>query len=132
LIKIIGDTSRISKSDELIFQAQKLDLDQAVLVRSIASGTSFGFTIGATYIVITYIANIKRLGDTMKDDNSLSLKNEIGDLCHRFEECQQSKNGHITEQTPMAQVTAAQCHLNAFIAATYIYLYRTFFNLPPY
>ncbi len=138
-IKILGDTSQVCTPGIPEPHLQYLDTGRDALVRSIASETSFGFTIGATYVLMTCIAVIKRLAAKVKLANSISLDDKVEDLCLRLE-CKQADLGTIgldmnqdtaADLGSVAYATAAQYRLNAFIVATYIYLYRTGFHLPP-
>lgn len=54
-----------------------------------ACRTSLGFTVGAMRILLTCIANIKRLVDEIEPGQSMCLGDEVKDLCCRLEENQQ-------------------------------------------
>jgi hypothetical protein len=133
LIKIISDTS--SLNDEWGSFEYDAVLDQEKLVASISSSSLFGFTIGATGTLMNCIADIRRLAYELQTGISdQSIDDGAHDILVRLDQCHESLiNNVFSESDSEASKNGkmALYHLNAFIAATYIYLYETLFDLPP-
>lgn len=84
---------------------------------------------------MTCIADIRRLAYEVKSGILIqSLDDGAHDLLVRLEQCREASAnspGPQADSERSKNNTMALYHLNAFIAATYIYLYQTLFSSPP-
>ncbi|RVX73278.1 hypothetical protein B0A52_02920 [Exophiala mesophila] len=105
----------------------------------ISSSPAYGFTIGASGTVLDCISKITRLQHV--------IANQQNDITHHVDEtlesilsqlncCRNQTLGDMVEdeyanQQPSLQTLLERSQNKAFIYATYIYLYRTLFDVPP-
>ena len=133
LIKIISDTSSVDE-EPLTFDCA-VAFDQKRLLSSISSSSLFGFTIGATGMLMTCIADIRRLAYELKTGvSSQSIDNTAHSLLVRLEHCREIAANNAPSESDAENSKNRKMglyHLHAFIAATYIYLYEILFDLPP-
>jgi hypothetical protein len=88
----------------------------------------------ATGFVMSCISDIKRRSWQLKYDNTTSFTDTANDLFARLEKCRNLTLQQVNVEDLYCfskHKLMAFYHLNAFIAATYIYLYQTLFDLPP-
>jgi hypothetical protein len=136
LINIVNETS-IKHDSVTRNPCQSLRISHKNLTSFISSATTFGFTIGATQLVMACIMDVRRLASDLKNETDMAIIDEtVNNLYTRLEECKEQQiiglppNG--TGSLKMSkEERIAWYHLNAFIAATHIYLHRTVFDLPP-
>lgn len=92
--------------------------------------------VGVTGLLMTCISDIKCLSAQSKHDGSMSIQSTANDLFARLEHCEKLtlQNMELVEDD-LSRFSKHEMmsfyHLKAFIAATYIYLYQTLYNLPP-
>lgn len=125
LIRIISQTS-ISDHDS----TARFESAQDILLSTVSKGDSFGFTIGAVKTLMTCIADIRKLSQQLRFDSSLSIDDGANDIFARLNQCRRMTIDDGTPETSKHRMMA-RYHLNAFIAATHIYLYQTLFSQPP-
>jgi hypothetical protein len=128
VIRIINETSRPADDSKI-----SVDSAQDMLLSSVSRGESFGFTIGDVGSLMTCIADIRNLSLQLRFGTSLSVDDATSDLLTRLGQCRKTaiSDGTSTGSETSKYKMMARDHLNAFIAATYIYLYQTLFDLPP-
>jgi hypothetical protein len=86
---------------------------------------------------MTCIMDIRKLASDIEEEGDVDIIDDaVTDLYSRLEACRESQADGLTtnEIDGVAfsnEDTVAGYHLNAFIAATHIYLHRTIFDLPP-
>lgn len=137
LINIINETSIKNNQTIMPERNQGLRLTHTNMTSFISSATSFGFTIGATQQLMTCIMDIRQLAyDVVAETNVDIVDTAVTDLFKKLELCRTTQiPGLVSDEAkylgPSNGEKAAWYHLNAFIAATNIYLHRTVFDLPP-
>ncbi|RDW57679.1 hypothetical protein BP5796_12480 [Coleophoma crateriformis] len=118
-------------------QDQNLRLIHKTPSAFISSASSFGFTIGDTQLLMSCIIDINKLAlDIQKEGDVDIIDKAVNDLYSRLEACRESQvkgmpNDENDSSTTSKEYRISWHHLNAFIAATHIYLHRTIFDLPP-
>lgn len=138
IIKIIGDSSWIANDEG---QSRDYDVDFSASLPSISSTDDFGFTIGASRLVLRCIHRItkfskeRQCAHTDEDLNSVvqevlqclntCLKEDGRDIRPALDCRSESLYYSVTAPETPFQKTA-------FIYATYIYLYRTLLDVPPH
>jgi hypothetical protein len=133
IIKIVSDTSRVDEEPGSFDYVAASE--QEKLMSTISSSSLFGFTIGASGMLIKCIADIRRLVYEFKTGISIQYIDDAAhELLLRLDRCRE-----ISAKRPLSESDSnnfknskmALYHLNAFIAATYIYLYQALFDVPP-
>ncbi|PVH79819.1 hypothetical protein DL98DRAFT_460610 [Cadophora sp. DSE1049] len=130
IVKIISDTSR----PRFAYTREEEDRRDR-LIRSVSFSESFGFTIGANGLLMACIDGIRRVSRDLMFGEAIDMEFEANEILSRLNHCREitAKDSKITPDptTESAEHTMASCHLNAFIHAAYIYLYRTLLNYSP-
>jgi hypothetical protein len=136
LINIVNETSIKHENTEKSL-CSTLKISHENLTSFTSSATTFGFTIGATQFVMACIMDIRKLALDLEKETDIAVVDEaVNDLYTRLEVCREQQiTGHSLKASDSSAMskeeTIARYHLNAFIAATHIYLHRTVFDLPP-
>lgn len=140
IIDIIGKTSARSSGYERLCETRRLDNAFSM----ITSTPGFGFTIGATQTILECISEITHLkwdmdqdiADMGFDDRFEQILSRLN--AYRAEEALRASSDLSTPDTdienldsPTTESPEAINQINAFIYATYIYLYRSLLNVPP-
>src|SRR4051812_19961987 len=107
-----------------------------MILSSISRAESVGFTIGAGGLLIICISDIRRISQHLRFNPALSIDDATQSLFAHLDQCRKMsiknlEGGDFSRYETSKTKMMAHYHLNAFIAATYIYLYQTLFNLPP-
>ncbi|KAF5014050.1 hypothetical protein F66182_15103 [Fusarium sp. NRRL 66182] len=136
----------MSLLDERVFGiSDNLSDDERSFVSRVSSTPEFGFTIGSTKSVLQCISSITIAGRKMKTEHSQQAADVLrGGLLSTIMSClekckeeitynnfQDSEIGSFDDHTDQSQILANH-QKQAFISATYIYLYRVLFDLPPH
>ena len=137
LVNIVNKTSIKHHQEASSGQYQRLRLVHETPTSFVSSTPSFGFTIGATQLLMTCIMGIRKLACDIEEEGDVNIIDDaVNDLYSRLEACRESQvKGHTTNEIDYVAISKedriAWYHLNAFIAAARIYLHRTIFDLPP-
>lgn len=137
--------TRMSLLDEKVFgSSDNLSDDERSLVSRVSSTPEFGFTIGSTKSVLQCISSITIAGRKMKTEHSQQAADVLrGELLSTIMSCLEKCKEEITynnfqdseigsfDHNDQSQILANH-QKQAFISATYIYLYRVLFDLPPH
>lgn len=105
----------------------------------ISSTPSYGFTLGASGTILDCISKITRLQHVManqRNDMSRQVDETLEYILSQLNCCRNQALGDMIEdeyanQEPSLQTLLERSQNKAFIYATYIYLYRTLFDVPP-
>jgi len=102
------------------------DVSETALLLDVSSTHDFGFTIGSTTSILGCISTITTIGNGLsapKVSGDL-IDDTVSDVLSCLRKC---------EAAPWDTIHSAlsKYQLNSFISATYIYLYRVIFDLPP-
>ncbi|KAF7545213.1 hypothetical protein G7Z17_g9356 [Cylindrodendrum hubeiense] len=146
IIKIIGDTS---KGDQVPPQAGSHDepkVTDSIAVAPIPSTSDFGFTIGAPQNILHCIARITEFRNKPQSEYSEGEVDELlqellsrleihrrQDDSHRIVDVESDKNNILVEVPSGEEQPPPEAldQNNAFVNATYIYMYRSLLNVPP-
>ncbi|KAI8624354.1 fungal-specific transcription factor domain-containing protein [Xylariaceae sp. FL1651] len=134
IVRIISDTSERASDTEL--SGHDVDYSTDSMLLGLVSTTSgFGFTIGAPQVVLDCISIISSFRDGGRSDIDYALEHVLTLLNQCTLDAVQSA---IVAPTGMDAglempkgIIEARCQSNAFIFATYIYLYRTLLDVTP-
>jgi hypothetical protein len=121
-----------------------MDDDEAdrSLVSRVSSTPDFGFTIGSTDSLLACISAITIAGKKMRAKSSQTqqeadfLDEMLSKVFSCLDKCKKETTYNICDSFDELHDIKSQILANnqreAFISATYIYLYRVLFDLPPY
>ena len=108
------------------------------MLSSISSTSGFGFTIGAPQIVLDCISRINQFRNTQSylvcdGEGERLFETILSDLnnCPRAKVADFDRNADLEAHCFNMTAMLEGSQRNAFIYATYIYLYRTLLNVPP-
>jgi hypothetical protein len=140
LIKILSDTTRKPEIETYIKQDSVIDtLDEAHLA-AVKVRDDFGFTVGAPRVVLNCIADITSLAHEAKTAQTTQIINDkVEDIFSRLRNCREMSKATLSRSPAFGENLVSfqerskmeYYHVNAFISATYVYLYRSIYNLPP-
>lgn len=112
---------------------------EGLLVSRVSSTPEFGFTIGSTKSLLACISSITIAGRKMrtKDLHSQQETDLLDEVLSKIFSCLEKCKEEITYDFCDSEIDdqfqiLANHQREAFISATYIYLYRVLFDLPPY
>lgn len=112
---------------------------EGLLVSRVSSTPEFGFTIGSTKSLLACISSITIAGRKMrtKDLHSQQETDLLDGVLSKIFSCLEKCKEEITYDFCDSEIDdqfqiLANHQREAFISATYIYLYRVLFDLPPY
>ncbi|KAL2203967.1 hypothetical protein CC79DRAFT_1400224 [Sarocladium strictum] len=144
IIRIIGSTSRPQLTLDYPDSDSETDPTDTTIFSSVFQTPEFGFTIGASPDILKCIAEIAQYKWMTKTRENESLKNE---KLVRVLQVLNNHGSHTDEagtqgrvfdddedQTPGSDLYVAReqrLQADAFLHATYIYLYRTLLRVPP-
>ncbi|KAH7156572.1 fungal-specific transcription factor domain-containing protein [Dactylonectria macrodidyma] len=145
IIKIIGDTSHVERVEEI---SEALDDPNAAIsttVAPIVSISEFGFTIGAPRNVLECIERITEFRNKPKFEypegevdhllqdllSRLDMSSHEKDSSGTFEDKSTRESASAKSTAGQQAPLAAQDQVDAFVNATYIYMYRSLLNVPP-
>ena len=137
IIKIVDDTSKVDQEEREEHTLLKTTTLQAI--SPILSTYSFGFTIGAPRPILDSIARItqlrkkRRQGNAKQEHVDEMLASELNVLNrYRKEQGPESDCWASNRDSTLDETVEAAAHQKqAFIQATYIYLYRSLLEAPP-
>jgi hypothetical protein len=107
--------------------------------REVRRATDFGFTVGATSEVLNCIADITNFNGELQFQHPHIIREFVQGVNARLQQCY-NQNEETLNQRPCPgepllpfqnKIRMEYHHINAFIAATSIYLYRSVFNCQP-
>ncbi|PCG94126.1 Protein of unknown function DUF3468 [Penicillium occitanis (nom. inval.)] len=150
ITKVISDTGKSHTGTSRIedFWTKMASLDENImgdddvdrsLVSRVSSTPEFGFTIGSTKSLLACISSITIAGRKMRtkalhSQQEADLLDEVlSKIFSCLDKCKEeiAYNSCDSEIDDQSQILANH-QRQAFISATYIYLYRVLFDLPPY
>ena len=141
IIRIIGDTALFRQKSSIPSSFRPLLKPETNPVPSLATRPTFGFTAGATKTMLDSIMMIKDLSSAIESGHGLDYTKVVS-ICRRLEECRHLcsrgtawEEGDLQSDGTTAfpyKISVVTCLLNAFIAATYIYLHRALFDAKPF
>ncbi|KAI0397184.1 fungal-specific transcription factor domain-containing protein [Xylariaceae sp. FL0594] len=138
IVKIIGQTSKLEPVSPGSVEDDKLNI-----LEPIATTAEFGFTIGAPVAVLQCISEIDRFRTQMRRGDGVAdrdVSDVVGNVLCRLKECEGATLVKSLEQSDPLGVgdslpSLASSHIyyqeQAFIYATYVYLYRNLLGAPP-
>ncbi|KAH7155775.1 fungal-specific transcription factor domain-containing protein [Dactylonectria estremocensis] len=144
IIKIIGDTSH-KRVEEIIEPLNGPNAADSTAVAPIVSMSEFGFTIGAPRNVLECIERITEFRNKPTVEHPEGeVDCLLQDLLSRLDISGHEENSSCNFETESTTETlstestiiqrsplAAQDQVDAFVNATYIYMYRSLLNVPP-
>ncbi|KAI3332330.1 fungal-specific transcription factor domain-containing protein [Xylariaceae sp. AK1471] len=139
ITRIIGQTSKLE------YMARESTEDDDIMVLDpIATTPGFGFTIGAPVTILQCISRIDKFRNQRRHGTPDTDINDIlQDIISRLRQCQEDSLSTIMDLSDPLDAQSNEAHntssglnstyyqVQAFISATYIYLYRTLLNAPP-
>ncbi|KAH7001278.1 fungal-specific transcription factor domain-containing protein [Ilyonectria destructans] len=144
IIKIIGDTSKGGQVPEQSEVHQQPKVTDSTTVAPMLSTSDFGFTIGAPRNVLQCIALITEFRNKAQSEAESEVDALLQTLLSRLEihsNQDDSRRVFDTELVPDStpdeppsneqSPPEASDQIEAFVNATYIYMYRSLLNVPP-
>lgn len=144
IIRVIGGTSRPQLALEDPEGESETDLTDTTIFSSVFQTPDFGFTIGASPDILKCIAEISQFKRRAGIQDHQGSKNEllarVLQVLNNYESCAIQGGGEEQvlddgdDQLLSLDLSAAReqrLQTEAFLHATYIYLYRTLLQVPP-
>lgn len=140
LIKILSDTSQKPEIETYIKQDGVLDTLDETHLAAVKVRDDFGFTVGAPRAVLNCIADITNLVHEVKTVLATqSINDRVDAIFSRLRDCREMNKKTLSRSPAIGEDFASfqerskmeYYHVNAFISATYVYLYRSIYNLSP-
>ncbi|RDW58860.1 hypothetical protein BP6252_13336 [Coleophoma cylindrospora] len=132
LIKIVSETTRLRTLHTTMADTPSIQCETNNLLQLVSSRDSFGYTIGATRLLLTCIADIQSLAHQIDIGTEPDLVDHaVKEIMGKLSECRGFSSHSRDSPSQTKYERKLRYQLNAFVAATHIYLCRIIFDLPP-